>query len=121
MESFFGNLEIETEIILNLYPGYYSVLGPYKREDDRQHIVLNNSTASKGTKGKTKTISYPKAIYETMLNRRLIDNEEIDHKDGDKTNDRLSNYQVLTKIDNIQKQIKEGNHSLFGRNKVLKK
>lgn len=112
-------MEIEHEIILNLYPGYDSVLGPYLRKDGRKHIVLNNTEAPKGQKNKTKTISYPKALYETILNRRLNDNEEVDHKDGNKSNDHLNNYQLISGTDNRKKQYKEGNNALWGRNKIL--
>jgi hypothetical protein len=80
--------------LLELYPEYTSVLGPYKRADGRQHIVLNNSRASKGTKGKTKTISYPKALKEIELNRRLTDNETVDHNDRNFDNNDLGNLLV---------------------------
>lgn len=113
-------MEIENEIILNLYSNYDSVLGPYERKDGRKHIVLNNSIAPKGSKGKTKTISYPRALYETILNRRLKTDEEIDHKDGNKTNDHLNNFQLISGTENRKKQFKEGNNSLWGRNKIIK-
>jgi hypothetical protein len=100
-----------------MYPPYTTVLGPYKRPDGRQHIVLNNSSASKGTKGKTKTISYPKAIMEVHLNRRLSDNEEVDHVDGNKLNDCFDNYQVITRTENRKKQAKEGNNKFWGKKK----
>lgn len=80
-------MELEPEFLLRLYPGYDSVLGPYPRPDGRQHVVLNNSTAIAGEKGKTKTISYPKALAEHLIGRRLKPNETIDHNDRDKTND----------------------------------
>lgn len=95
---------MDKEKLLGLYPGYTSVLGPYSRQDGRQHIVLNNSNASKGTKGKTKTISYPKAIIEAELGRLLTDNEEVDHCDNDKTNNNNGNFQILTKTNNRIKQ-----------------
>lgn len=85
---------MDKEILLGLYPGYTSVLGPYHRPDGRQHIVLNNSTAPKGTKGKTKTISYPKALKEIELKQKLKPDETVDHHDRDFTNDNLNNLKV---------------------------
>ena len=85
------------EKLLELYPGYTSVLGPYIRPDGRKHIVLNNSNASKGTKGKTKTISYPKALKEIELERKLEPNETIDHHDRDFTNNDPKNLKVKSR------------------------
>ena len=82
------------EKLLELYPDYTSVLGPYTRPDGRKHIVLNNSNASKGTKGKTKTISYPKALKEIELERKLNHDETVDHHDRDFTNDNNDNLKV---------------------------
>lgn len=85
---------MDKEKLLELYPEYTSVLGPYKRTDGRKHIVLNNSNASKGTKGKTKTISYPKALKEIEIGKRLLDNETIDHHDRNFNNDDSSNLVI---------------------------
>lgn len=89
-------IDMDKKILLGLYPGYTSVLGPYYRSDGRQHVVLNSSSVSKGTTGKTKTISYPKALKEIELNRRLDDGETIDHHDRDFTNNDLNNLKVKT-------------------------
>ncbi|EKD22603.1 MAG: hypothetical protein ACD_84C00039G0010 [uncultured bacterium] len=85
---------MDKETLLELYPEYTSVLGPYTRPDGRKHVVLNNANASKGTKGKTKTISYPKALVEINLKARLEDDETVDHDDRDFTNDDLTNLKV---------------------------
>lgn len=89
--------------LLILYPEYTSVLGPYYRQDGRKHIILNNGNKPKGAPGKTKTISYPKALMEVHLGRRLLDSETVDHRDGDFTNDGLSNLQILTRGKNASK------------------
>lgn len=89
--------------ILELYPGYNSVLGPYVRNDGRKHIVLNNSTKSKTDKTKIKTISYPKVLLEVEIGRRLIGNETTDHVDEDKLNDNKENLQVLSREENARK------------------
>jgi len=83
------------DAILDLYPPYTSVLGPYYRKDGRQHIVLNNENVAKGTKGKTKTISYPKALKEIELGRLLKAGETVDHHDRDFTNNSSDNLKVL--------------------------
>jgi hypothetical protein len=87
-----NNLGIET--ILNLYPEYDKVLGPYTRKDGRIVVVLNNSLLPNKTKGKLRTISYPKALKEIQLGRRLVDDETVDHNDRDFTNNDLSNLIV---------------------------
>lgn len=84
-------MEIDKKKLLKLYPPYDSVLGPYTRPDGRKHVVLNNTSSSKGTKGKTKTISFPKALVESKIGRTLLPNETIDHNDRDKTNDSDNN------------------------------
>lgn len=80
-------MELDKDKLLDLYPSYDSVLGPYLRPDGRKHVILNNSSAPKGQKGKTRTISYPKALVESNIGRVLLPNETIDHNDRDKTND----------------------------------
>lgn len=83
------------EALLRLYPDYTSVLGPYERGDGRYHVVLNNNNLPTGTKGKTKTISYPKAQMEIHLGRRLFPNETVDHLDRNFRNNVVTNYNVL--------------------------
>ena len=72
-------MELDKQVLLSLYTPFTSVLGPYKRKDGRMHVVLNDSAKSKSDKSKTKTISYPKALFESNANRRLVGNETIDH------------------------------------------
>lgn len=90
---------MDNQKLLELYPGYDVVLAPYKRKDDRLHIVLNNSKASKGTKGKTKTISYPKALMESHLGKRLEQNETVHHRDDNFENNDLSNLKIKPRKD----------------------
>ena len=99
------DMDLDKEKLLRLYPPYDSVLGPYKRSDGRMHVVLNNSNASKGEKGKTRTISYPKAIVESRLGRKLKPNEEIDHGDNDKTNNNTLNFKIVDGYINRVKQL----------------
>ena len=73
------------------------VYGPYKRKDGRQHVILIQD-------GKRKTVSYPKYLLEQKLGRSLLPTETCDHIDNDHTNNCLSNLQVLSRSENIQKQ-----------------
>lgn len=90
-------MQLNKQELLKLYPEYDNVLGPYKRKDGRQHVVLNNSNLPKGSKGKLKTVSYPKALVESVNQFRLSRNETIDHHDRDKTNDSLDNLKIKNK------------------------
>lgn len=92
--------------LLALYPAYDRVTGPYQRKDGRKHICLNNSSKSKGDPLKTRTLSYPKALMEVKENRRLNENETVDHKDEDYTNDNLDNLQILSRTENAIKTFK---------------
>ena len=87
-------MELNREKLLELYPQYTSVLGPYTRPDGRKHVVLNKNYLSNGQPGKLKTISYPKALVESNAGKRLLPNETVDHNDRDKTNDTLDNLVI---------------------------
>lgn len=99
-------MEFNREKLLELYPEFTSVLGPYTRQDGRKHIVLNNSNKSKGEKDKTRTISYPKALKEIELSERLLPNFTVDHLDRDFTNDDLSNLKVKLLKDHVSEDRK---------------
>jgi len=88
--------------LLDLYPVYDKVNGPYKRKDGRKHIVLNNSKLPAKTKGKLKTISWPKALVEVRENKLLLDNETVDHDDQDFTNDSLDNLIIRDRVEHIK-------------------
>jgi len=102
--------------VLKLYKGFDSVLGPYSRKDGRKHIVLNCSTKHYKTRGKLKTISWPKIKMEVKLKRLLTKNEQVDHIDEDLSNNKYSNFQILTSGENTRKSVK-----LTGRSAKNKK
>jgi hypothetical protein len=89
--------------LLALYPEYDKVTGPYLRKDGRKHVVFNNTWLSKGNKNKLRTVSWPKVLVEVRENRRLLNNETVDHDDEDFTNDHIDNLKILTRIENIKK------------------
>jgi hypothetical protein len=96
------NLDFKKKL-LELYPAFDKVTGPYLRKDGRKHVTFNNSYLSKGDPNKTRTLSWPKALIEVREGRLLLDNETADHIDEDFTNDNINNLQILTRIDNSLK------------------
>ena len=99
--------ENDKKKLLTLYPPYTKVLGPYFRKDGRQHIVLNDSNKGKGEKGKTKTISFPKALMEIRLGRTLDpDLETIDHLNGDYLDNRPENLQIIERSEHSRLDVK---------------
>lgn len=56
------------------------VYGPYLRKD-----------------GTRQTISYPKYLVEEALNRKLTENETVDHIDGNFNNNDLSNLRIINR------------------------
>src|SRR5690606_36242053 len=82
--------------ILALYPEYTKVYGPYTRKDSRRILVFT------GPGGRT-TRQLAKVILEIKLGRRLINDETVDHIDGNVLNDSSDNLQVLSLADNIKK------------------
>jgi signal recognition particle GTPase len=75
------------------------VYGPYTRKDGRQHVILYKD-------GKRTTQSYPRYLMERKLNRKLNRREEVDHIDENVRNNSESNFQILTKAQNIRKSHK---------------
>jgi hypothetical protein len=63
-----------------------TVYGPYKREDGRQHVIVNG-----------KTISYPKYLYEQHHKIKLHPDDTIDHEDGDFNNNAIDNLVIKSR------------------------
>ncbi len=70
-----------------LYPNY-KVYGPYTRKDKRKIVVLACGRHYL-------RLAYAKFLIQEHIGRVLNVDEEVDHKDEDKTNDSLDNLQVL--------------------------
>lgn len=83
--------------LLTLYPAYTKVFGPYSRPDGRKHVILW------APGGVCLTISWPKAILEMKLRRRLVDGETADHINEVSTDNSPGNLQPLSRVANIQK------------------
>lgn len=73
--------------------GTYTVHGPYKRKDGRQHaIIINKDKNNKETS--RRTVSYPKLIAEILLDGDVWSNETIDHFDRNFDNNDHSNLYI---------------------------
>lgn len=53
---------------------------------------------------KRKTISYARYLMATHLGRELTKDEQVDHINDDKTDDRIENLQILTLAENNKKE-----------------
>ena len=67
-------------------------------KENRRNVLLYNNRHDRTT------ISYARYIYCVAINAFIPSDTEVDHIDGDKTNDTLQNLQLLSKADNIKKQ-----------------
>lgn len=74
-----------------IYADVIKTYGPYEGKDGRLRLIL------KLKNNKTKTISYPKYLMESYLNRYLTDDETVDHIDGNPLNNDIDNLRVLSR------------------------
>ena len=91
--------------------GKISLKAPYKdlyrmayivtNKEPRRNVILYNSHSDRTT------ISLARYLYETHTGVFLERDKVVDHIDGNKMNDVLSNYQVLTVKENNDKAIKQ--------------
>ena len=79
-----------------IYKDVIKAYGPYTSKiDGRQRMSL---IFIDGTR---KSVSYPKYLMELYLNRYLLDNETVDHIDGNFLNNKISNLQVLDRKEHV--------------------
>ena len=72
-----------------VYENVIKVRGPYQGKDNRFRIMLIYNDKS------SKIISYPRYIMEKHLGRYLEKDEQVDHIDGNPSNNDISNLQIL--------------------------
>ncbi len=65
-----------------------NVLGPYTRPDGRKIVVIRDS-------GKSRTMSYPKYLYQQHHKIEIGPNDTIDHIDRNKCNNDISNLRLV--------------------------
>lgn len=95
-------MKIKTKFPFDDYNGYI-VTNP----ENRRNVCLVHKKTKKRT-----TISYARYLMSVKEKRILERTEEVDHKDGDKTNDEIKNLQILSKADNIRKSFVESGRTL---------
>lgn len=98
--------------ITELY-GCLKVYGPYQGKDGRRRCVLRFPC------GRTTSKAYSRLLVEAELGRILSDDEEVDHADGDNTNDDPNNLQVLSRPDHRKKSGVENSKRTNTRVEVL--
>lgn len=76
--------------------GYRKVYVIVNRENRKMACLYQND-------GTRKTISYAKYLYTSYYNCDVADGDHVDHINGDKTDDRIENLQVISKGYNIRK------------------
>lgn len=80
----------------------------YKQKGFKHAYLIRNKEnrnmcCLKHENGNRLTISYAKYLYTSFYNVDIADGDQIDHINGDKTDDRIENLQVISKKYNIQK------------------
>jgi len=76
-----------------VYGDNFKVWGPYRRQDNRQIVIVIDDN------GEKRTISYPKWLMELQLGRRLGPDETIDHWDSNFDNNSLDNLKVVPRAE----------------------
>ncbi|UKM62858.1 putative homing endonuclease [Aeromonas phage P19] len=90
-----GKIELEYPFNERWKSGYVVI-----NNENRRHICLVNSHEDRTT------ISYARYLMSVHLGRILNPEEHVDHKDEDKTNDVISNLQIMTVSENNKKHAK---------------
>lgn len=78
----------------------YTAYKVWHKKEGRYMVNLVSET-------KRTTISYAKYLLSIHKKRWLNKEEEVDHINGDKSDDRIENLQILTKKENNLKRLKE--------------
>jgi hypothetical protein len=71
----------------------WTVHGPYKRKDGRQHVVIVERNPDGSVKNK-ETRSYPKYLMQELKQDMLDADDTVDHVDRDFTNDDPGNLKI---------------------------
>lgn len=88
---------------------------PYSKDWEKGYLVVNKENRRtlilyRGINGngqKRSSTQYARYKLAVHLGRYLTEDETVDHIDNDKTNDDISNLQILSKYENIRKSQKK--------------
>ena len=83
--------------IIDLYKDEFDKAYLYTNKDNRKRVSLFSKN------GKSRWISYARYLWEEAYGK-IPDGYEVDHINNDKTDDRLENFQLLTREENINKR-----------------
>ena len=83
-----------------LYNWIENVYGPYQSAKDGRYRVVLTGFGNRTTK------QFSHLKMELLQNRRIHEPETVDHEDGDVTNDRTSNLQILVRKSHAKKDAK---------------
>lgn len=84
------------------YNDYY-LYKVYHKNENRNYAVLVPKDKTSGLK--RHTIAFARYLVSTNLKRFLTKDEEVDHIDNNKMNDVIENLQILSRDENVNKQI----------------
>ena len=85
-----------------------SIFIPHDIENDYRINYSKNDNRYRATHKKTgKGVSYPRLIMENYLGRYLEKNEDVHHKDGDKTNTDISNLEIIDHVKHVKQHNRE--------------
>lgn len=93
-----GKIELKPPFSNDWRKGYLVI-----NRERRRNVVLYNSNTDRST------VSYARYLYEVSLGTYLNKDLQVDHINGDKTDDNLINLQVLTAKENVNKLLKQTN------------
>ncbi len=86
----------------HLYPEVTGVVGCYKQSTNRIILIVRIGH-------KTQTRSYPRAIFEIHIGRKLnYPHETVDHINSDPMDNRIENLQILSLSENARKAHTDG-------------
>ena len=84
------------------------ILPPYDTDYNKAYLVTSqgrNSVCLYNSETKKRhTVSYARYLMSTHLGRFLDKDEHVDHIDNDKSNDVITNLQILSQLENNRKQ-----------------
>lgn len=90
------------------YDNYY-IFVVYHKKERRKYAVLYPIDANGP---KRTTISYARYLLSVKAGRMLAADEEVDHIDGDKSNDSIENLQILKQREHKVKHTSKATHAM---------